>query len=154
MSVPGEQVRAGAGCCEDVRGRAAHPRACQRAELAHATGATEAHCAQSMGNVYFSYKGAFSKPDAELACLESQFAHVIWKCNFCEYFKIQAAMPGSYCSAGLGNRTATGAFCPTKLHLKYQTHTKFRFWKSQKSRDMLQTAFLEAALKQFCKFTS
>lgn len=26
-----------------------------------------------------------------------------WRCNFCEYFKIQAAMPGSYCSAALGN---------------------------------------------------
>lgn len=64
---------------ELVRGRAACPGACQRAELACARGETEAHCPQSMGTMYFSYRGTFSKPDAELVPLESYFAHVFLK---------------------------------------------------------------------------
>lgn len=62
-----------------MRGRAACPGACQRAELACARGETEAHCPQSMGTMYFSYRGTFSKPDAELVPLESYFAHVFLK---------------------------------------------------------------------------
>lgn len=49
---------------------------CTRAERACARGETEAHCLQSMGSMHFSYRGTFSKPDAELVSLESQFAHV------------------------------------------------------------------------------
>ena len=76
---PREQARAEAGCCEDVRGRAACPGACQRAELARARGECEAHCLQSMGNMRFSYRGTFSKPDTEPVSLKSQFAYVFLK---------------------------------------------------------------------------